>query len=227
MIPVVLLLAVLRREFGDRQGIVHDLVSGKEPMNWGHCDRHANLETQLLRTLKAFDVCKTTVFLSYGTLIGALRDHGMNPYELDNDLLLLSNSLPHSCKQALYDQGLAVFMHGGVWRVCPIAKQRSDSYPPWYSVPSFNFTDVYPLEFQQKDCAARGVRFHSLRHKTIPFLGRQVLIPEDAEAYLTAYFGDWRHPQVKRGRIEEFLRWFRWYVMGLFVKTGSADTASP
>ena len=118
-------------------------------------------------------------------------------------------------------------MHGGVWRVCPIAKQRSDSYPPWTSVPSFNYTDVYPLKWLQRSHAETDIRFHSLRHKTIPFLGRQVLIPEDAEAYLTGRYGDWRHPQVKRGRIKKFLFWLRWYVIRLFVKTGTADTASP
>lgn len=116
------------------------------PMSWRNCKElgktenvHNVLFDQLKRFVSVID--RMEYIISYGTLLGAIRDGGMNPHEVDNDIIMKKNFRPTvDFKNKLMLKGLIIFKHD-IYRVCDYSQTKRTNAPPWKEyVP---YTDVY------------------------------------------------------------------------------------
>lgn len=119
--------------------------------DWSQCARHAgyNRTGELLRQLLAVrDVLSMHAVRHaalFGTLLGLRRDKGMNPFEADNDVLILDvEAIPplRTLRVSFLTKGMHIFSERAmpgvkdrVWRVCTAASDRGGTAgrrPPWW-----------------------------------------------------------------------------------------------
>ena len=87
--------------------------------------------------------------LIYGSLLGALNFHDINPREVDNDFVV-----PHDFKLSLnvmssfHDRGFHIFKDG-IFRICRLKteNEKTSSHSP-FSRAYFPYTDVYPAHYR-------------------------------------------------------------------------------
>lgn len=124
---------------------------------WTDCDlkyenRTESLRSQLIDIRDAFIASNVSHVITYGTLIGAMRDNGMNPYEVDNDIMLLQTTFPNKLYIELYQRGLILFEYD-IWRIC--RKKNTDEQPEVIPIPweghYFPYTDVYNKSWFDSD----------------------------------------------------------------------------
>lgn len=145
----------------------------------------------LQTTKKLFDLCGIRFYLIFGTLLGAVRDHGLIEGDEDVDVYtesedLLRNSLPY-----LYENGL---------KVCRIKEHR------FYSFHTTNnsYIDVYiknELSFSIWKLWCTRINFcviprwYIRKHEKIHFLGLDCLCPYKPERVLRYWYGkSWKTP---------------------------------
>lgn len=147
---------------------------------------------ELLLTVKRlFGHVGLNFYLAFGTLLGAVRDHGIIKGDEDIDVhtdneQLLYDSLPY-----LYENGLKVI------RIIP-----GDTYS--FRLNERSFIDVYilrPLRFSIWATYCYRVAFHNIpkrffrEYQDIEFLGVACKCPKDPENLLEYMYGEtWRTP---------------------------------
>lgn len=120
-----------------------------DKFNWRNCDdfRGTNIShglyLQLQKIVKAFEQTNTDYVMSFGSLLGMVRDNGINPQEVDNDFIVHKHFKPSpQVYKALFDHGLIMFRYD-IWRICNYRRTpSSDGRVPWkgrYVI----FSDVY------------------------------------------------------------------------------------
>lgn len=155
-----------------------------------------NLEI-LVSTLKKHNL---QVGLMYGSMLGAVREHGFIPHDEDIDLFFLQEN-----KQRVIDtipdlmrEGFEVVRYD---RCDLLSVMRKGEYIDFY----FFYKDEQ--EPQYRKCSG-GVELARFLEETIEidFLGINVIIPKDYEGYLLCHFGpNWRTPIVQKNYNVSFL----------------------
>eukprot|EP01063_Lacrimia_lanifica_P011823 TRINITY_DN18509_c0_g1_i1.p1 TRINITY_DN18509_c0_g1~~TRINITY_DN18509_c0_g1_i1.p1 ORF type:complete len:308 (+),score=33.07 TRINITY_DN18509_c0_g1_i1:29-952(+) len=201
------------------------LVKKLRRMTFYDCDdghhggnRTARLFSQLVRVRGALEAAGIAHALAYGTLIGALRDGGMNPFEIDNDVVLVgrgearleARTLPDGFFEALWARGLiAPRSSPRRFKVCDARRDFSrrdpdskGTMPCWGNDMDdpvyFPYTDLYKCD---DPCDTEVVR--------IGFADTYMYIPPVAAAVAaldTEYQQGWRAPptgEPYRGRRTE------------------------
>jgi lipopolysaccharide cholinephosphotransferase len=159
-----------------------------------------------------FERNKIEYALDAGTLLGAVRDNDLIPWDDDIDLCIPQRELP-KLEQALADlRSPAIWISKRFWEIdFPGVSGKDLRAIKIYNRPLMLFkgriaTDVY-IKYRRDDgyyywqshdlpCRAPSRFLDELT--TIDFLDRKVLVPADYEGYLEYVFGDWRRP-IKSG----------------------------
>lgn len=153
----------------------------------------SELKMQLITVHAALNSCKQSHYAIFGTLIGVLRDHGMNPAENDNDIGLFE-PLRASCVRELRDRGMVVF-ESVVTRVCRKCTARCARGPN----DVFAYNDLYSIEWVRR-YIQRVLWYRPNKFKMnetmyyVPLFDGYILVPGNAEAVLHHVYGDWRTP---------------------------------
>lgn len=175
--------------------------------DWRDCEesyvnRTDALYHQLKDLVEVLDRHNMSYIVTYGTLIGVMRDHSMNPFEVDNDILLLDDPVPYSqaLYQDLYDHGL-IMIHHEVFRICRRRKRgpRDNNWDPWYPLYYYPYTDLNTLDTVRRDLWPEKLVESFLASSDREIVQRKlgklsVSTPNDkvAEEYLANLYGDWR-----------------------------------
>ena len=146
--------------------------------------------------------------LDAGTLLGAVRDKDLIPWDDDIDLCIPMKELP-KLENALSDlRSTAVWISKRYWEIdFPGVSGKDLRAIKAYDRPLMLFkgriaTDIY-IKYRRDDgyyywqshdqpCRAPSHFLDELT--TIDFLDRKVMVPADFEGYLEYVFGDWRTP---------------------------------
>lgn len=171
---------------------------------------------------KIFTDNKLGYFIICGTLIGAVRDKGLIPWDHDIDIGIMETDLPKML--ALKDQfasvGMVMSFDDDIWRI----KNKDD----------ITYIDVFLFEktdklYRYNDTKNRR-RFPSETFglnqlyplKRYQFGPLNLLGPQKAEEYLDNAYGNWRVAKVTQS--EGF---FKWLNVGGINVTGKYKTALP
>jgi len=131
-------------------------------------------------------------YLTYGSLIGAMRDRAINPFEVDNDIALPGGRVPKRCDRYLRENGI-VMVEG---RACTRAAFYTGSYSPFQSY--YPYTDFYslahgPAGFEE----SWNVSTMMIGHHRLPVPPASV-----ANAWLSTHYPDWTHNPAVRKRAD-------------------------
>ena len=178
--------------------------------DWSNCDakygdnRTADLFDQLINVRDAFIKHNISHIVTFGTLIGAMRDNRMNKYEVDNDLMVFDESFPKVVHDELFDRGLILFFDN-IWRVCKYSEQKRNNsgQAPWGDE-YYPYTDIYPMDWVINH-EEGGEYFESWNRRIIKrnFADTFVFTPDDdfSKKWLSAAYDDWRsYPEHKKYR---------------------------
>ena len=145
----------------------------------------------LQTTKKLFDECGIQFYLIFGTLLGAVRDHGLIKGDEDVDVYIESEDLLRKNLPFLYENGL---------KVCRI----SEHYLYSFHTKNKSYIDVYirgklPFSIWKLWCDRINFavipRYYIRKHDKIVFLGIECLCPHKPERVLRYWYGKtWRTP---------------------------------
>ena len=135
----------------------HLLLSKK--MSWKNCSRIStfqNISDELFVQMKSTDaILKRNEIehsIVYGSLLGAVNFHDINPREVDNDFVVPFNfSITNELFADFKEAGLLLFKYG-IFRVCRRAvgaTLKNDDHPPWFRTGNHYtpYSDLYPTRF--------------------------------------------------------------------------------
>mmetsp|Transcript_43501 Transcript_43501/g.85157 ORF Transcript_43501/g.85157 Transcript_43501/m.85157 type:complete len:302 (-) Transcript_43501:661-1566(-) len=179
--------------------------------DWHHCNASVSnnvtndLFEQLVKTRDALEACKQTAFILDGTLMGAWREHGMNPYEIDNDIVIYGEEPAMSCFKEFWIRGLVLFK-SDIWRVCTKRKgaPRKDNSPPFAGGKHlyFPYTDLYPYSRFLQANFEQGI-YDEWDGQIIKKNFGPTWMPSPPQSFtyrlLTKRFGNWFVPTKKDG----------------------------
>ena len=180
--------------------------------NWMECETSsrnssltAELQFQLATIIDSFSACKQPIFAVWGTLIGILRNNGMNPIEKDNDIALLT-PLSDQCVDELLSRGMIVFVEDGITRICRRCRVSSRTCATGLGDPRLPHTDLYTVQWidaflRRSQWLNPHPYYLSYQMKRVSFLNRTILIPVDAERILTIVYGNWKVPGPSHGNL--------------------------
>lgn len=145
----------------------------------------------LLATSKLFSTINLPFYLAYGTLLGAVREHGLIPHDEDVDIFIddeqtLYNNLPF-----LYSQGYKICrIRKGVWYSFKIG---SKFYIDVYILRPFKFS-IWGINCLCLSGTANPKKFFK-EYQDIELFGEIFKCPKNPEKLLAYWYGeDWRTP---------------------------------
>lgn len=165
----------------------------------------AEVSTQFYKMLKEVDQIFSEAGLTYwaacGTLLGALRHHGMIPWDDDIDLAFFEAELDTLLKleDRLQEQGLTLVTCRGYYKICSLeghipCDENGKPYP-W----RYPFIDLFPMkQYDDRISYAAQRLFEAFGEKDwyevgelkrVPFGSRSILIPFGAKDYLERIYG--------------------------------------
>eukprot|EP00041_Stephanoeca_diplocostata_P015801 m.303148 g.303148 ORF g.303148 m.303148 type:complete len:391 (+) comp20160_c0_seq1:114-1286(+) len=99
--------------------------SASDARNFQECAPYlgVNVSEELWKQLglvsQAFETANVPFMLFAGTLLGVMRDNGINPYEVDCDIMVDENfTITNKTQDALHSHGLHAFWYKGDIRIC-------------------------------------------------------------------------------------------------------------
>ena len=154
--------------------------------------RTNTLKQQLLKAIDVLEELHIDYYVGFGTLIGVLRDGGMNANEVDNDIVITRLSMSPNVYNVFHNHGLHVFLQD-VWRVCfagggarRAAWDVSNYYP---------YTDIY-----DKSAMWRLFKINSdMKNRTnITVFNRNISVPSPRiRNRILMRYKNWRVPRIK------------------------------
>ena len=174
--------------------------------DWSNCNdtvgnnRSAQLFEQLVAVRDVFIKHNVSHMIADGTLIGAMRDYGMNPHETDNDIVLLQDAFPFDVYSDLFERGFILFHGYKLWHVCKYSPKKRENKTPWDKTGKyFVETDIYPTDWG--DGYIKENYFTDWNHKIIQRqFGNTFMFTVDdetADRALTKIYGNWRKKPVQ------------------------------
>jgi hypothetical protein len=99
-------------------------------------------------------------FLSYGTLLGAMRYNDINPFEVDNDIIVyFPFEIDDDLRFSLQKHNLIIFEQHNIPRICTESNSvRPSNTPPWQLSKNCIYTDLYPTRVQNGIMTDRVMR---------------------------------------------------------------------
>ena len=171
--------------------------------SWRNCkplNKTENIHDVLFDQLKRFIsvIGEMDYVIAYGTLLGVIRDGGMNPNEVDNDIVVKKTFRPTmELKQKLMRVGLIIFKHD-IYRVCDYSSIKRRNDPPWVNyVP---YTDVYSHLPSLKPFHAKSTVFKTKwKYSKMKIRGIFVKTPDikTSKEWLSLTYGSWGRYQKK------------------------------
>lgn len=177
------------------------------------------LVEQLLEIHEAFAGCNEAHYLLFGTLIGVLRDGGINKLENDNDLGIFET--PSRCFiREMQKRGMVMFAASNTlirphMQVCKRCKE------PLCATSSSNaagYTDLYLLPFvrhyiKEREWPTLNPYQIADTYRNVSCFGTTMPIPTDATKILDIIYGDWHTPASTHGNENRILRLFKHLLM--------------
>ena len=166
---------------------------------WGSCapyapgNRSAALKSQLLRVVGALDELGVPYALGFGTLLGAVRDRGMNPMEVDNDIIVDRLPLTEAVRRAFRTRGLHIFTQN-VLRVCEHGVRSPSPQAPWMGAANYvPYTDIYDRSVMRR---VFKLEVSLTDRHFLPTIFN-LSVPSDADTKrILARYGNWSLPRV-------------------------------
>ena len=139
-------------------------------------------------------------FIMYGTLLGAVRDQDIIPWETDVDIVLTSYTYDQwrTWKSKLGERGFILF-ESTILRVCKLGHTvANNNQPPWKTW--FPYVDIYRMTTMNGYVKTNqgGRKYPSniilptsqctIRNKKFPCAARPV-------EFLRTFYGNWKHPK--------------------------------
>ena len=162
----------------------------------------------LLSTLnRVFKENGVKLILSYGTLLGAIREHDFITHDYDMDTMIwakdMQKALDLASELEKYDIHLHCYVLPWIFSyeykgvVCDI-DMLHEAIWPWKIRYCLTHEMYIPKEF-----------FENTRE--IDFLGEKYFVPADTEKVLVYHYGkSWRIPSSKSGRVESYFFFWRY-----------------
>lgn len=188
-------------------------------LGWKVCSRTAsvhNISDELfwqMRTVSSvLEQLHVEHALIYGSLLGALNLHNINPREVDNDFVVPHDFILSDDVEARFRQRGMVIFKTDIYRACRVRSSGEPwdaSRPPFGSVAGyFPYTDIYPAWFHptfveptfgRTDLRSWNVTRARVRNALLP-----VPVDEFATAFLTLKYGrSYREPNNRKGALED------------------------
>lgn len=183
--------------------------------------RKYGLQT-LLQTDKAFRSMNAHMFLHFGTLLGAVRDHGFIPFDNDLDVGLLSTQRPDNIDDVMKQFGFQKKRHYFVKETGRITEEQYSYKGVQIDIFYFFEDDIVP---DDNMCYCYVARRHETKEwkeanrtdgfpcvlwpvcksplQEINFLGNQFFIPEHAKEWLAQIYGSDYMTPIKHWSVGE------------------------
>jgi hypothetical protein len=159
---------------------------------------HDDARAALRQVLARLDAAGITPFLSFGTLLGAVREGGFMAHDTDIDLGVFSD-------EASPEQLRRLFRWGSGLRLALPSLLDARALPVKVRHRSGASIDLVPFE-RHPDAFITRMRHqsHVLTRRRRPFglrwmnfEGTRVCVPDPPEAFLDENYGDWRTPRAR------------------------------
>ena len=179
----------------------HENVNVQTTYSWRFCkfggrNRSQDLFDQLQCVVKSLHASNESYFIYLGTLIGYARDHGINPYEVDNDIVIEKTLNKPKFAKLLSQCGMIFFKYD-IWRACMLSdKPRRVDTPPWKQY--FPYTDFYTARFDPFVDWDFHKNYGRLSIVKRPFHGMQISVPSIYPRLLKDRYGNWTKPPKKK-----------------------------
>lgn len=173
---------------------------------WGGCQPfkigdsiQEQLAIQLEKVIKIFEVINIQYTLGCGTLIGAMREHDVTKYEVDNDIFVSKTfKLTEDIRRTFFSHGLHIFK-SSIYRICNTGLMDTIDVP-WGKTYS-TYTDLYnylpqlyKCDNKKKITAGKIQSFDKIRIRNF-----SAIIPNKKQAikYLDMMYGKWQKPIIE------------------------------
>lgn len=153
------------------------------------------LYMQLVNVVKSLNNANITYALYAGSLIGVLRDNNINPFEVDNDLMISENFfLTEDIRYIFFKNGLHIFKDG-IYRACNIGKKSSTA--PWsgdYTTYSDFYSFLPYIHCNTIDVFSKMDRRRIDHYESVKLLNLSVNIPNKklSQDCLNTRYGNWK-----------------------------------
>jgi phosphorylcholine metabolism protein LicD len=164
------------------------------------------------------------VWLDYGTLLGAYRDHGFIPHDIDMDVAMYAKDFDYAFERALYDRGFKILRKFTMIDAKNPENRRVTEITVKYKRVQtdifFKFAEegkTYGILWTDADkdrniCKVYRDFFDYTGFEETDFLGIKVLTPRNTKEFLQAKYGDdfmtplpnWQPPKKVYLPLEEY-----------------------
>ena len=180
---------------------VHPTTYSWRFCKYGSQNRSQDLLDQLQCVVKSLHASNESYFIYLGTLIGYARDNGINPYEVDNDIVIEKTLDKPKFAKFLSQCGMILFKYG-IWRACMLSDEpRKLDTPPWRQY--LPYTDFYTAQFDPFVDWDFHKNYGRLSIEKRPFYGMQISIPSIYSRLLTDRYGNWTKPPQKKTKYNQ------------------------
>ena len=170
----------------------------KNCAKWKGGSRQDKLFEQMKIITKALG--ETKYYITYGSLLGIMRDHDINPYEVDNDIAVPEIWKPsQEFKKIIWKKGGLIAFRHDIWRVCEYSDTDNLRSSPW-GVDYGIYTDFYNLiPNKVRPHPSKPIYRKPMFYEMVQLRDISVRIPRKdiTKEWLRIAYGNW-HSSVKK-----------------------------